>query len=431
MNSQVAKRYACDRCREQKLRCSRNQQDGSTCDRCLRVRVFCVTSSGRLLGRPPLHGNDAARGHVDSNQPSYHPRRGRESWRRGLSIPTVPTTSNPLPSPTASGSDISGTSTIFPHGTTTLMQNIQPDESDYLHDAPSSASFLDASTSQNQFWTDSPNVAELDFGSLGDMAEPLANNPYNSTGNSDDSDSRQSESSSPNADSMAFFTSVIGSISRQLVELKNQSLESWDPHLIQGALFDEESLDFTCSSPMSFNSWENTIQITMRFVLVLQTMVPAQFSNTPPPFSPPTLSMTLTLLSTYIQLGELFNTILARISICLQEGSGKSEPLAPAAPASSRRPSPAQPARLQIMMMIQVFEHQLHSVERVLGLPSDCRLWSRKDAYAGILDQEKSSLLTQAVMGQAQETFRSLKRTIERIQNSLRGSSLSLQNSKR
>lgn len=137
------------------------------------------------------------------------------------------------------------------------------------------------------------------------------------------------------------------------------------------------------------------------------------------------------LLSTYIQLGQLFDTFLTRISNCLQEVPGHSEPLPSGVPAASRRPFPAQGARLHIMMMIQVCEHQLHSVERLMGLPADCRLWSRKDAYPGILDQEESSVLTQAVMGQAQETFRSLKQNIDRIQSSLRSSSLSLQQSTR
>ena len=434
MNSQAAKRYACDRCREQKLRCPRNKPDGSTCDRCLRAGVFCVTSSGRPLGRPPLHANDATRGHVDGNQSSCHAqRRSREQWRRGLSIST---TSNPLqlPTPTASGSDSSEASTLLtrPPAHFDAMFNMRLDESDFPNDAFSSAGLsLDSSTSQPQFWSDSTSVLELDFRNLGDMAEPPPNKSlHSSTGDADDNDSGRSESSTPsaavNGDSMALLISAIGSISRQLAELKKQS---WDPYLIRVALFDGHDPDPPCNGPISFNSWENTLCVTMKFILVLQTMVPAHFSAAPPPCSPPTLPMTLMLLSTYIQLGELFDTILTRISNCLQEGPGHPEPHPQAA---TQRPFPAQPATLHIMMMIQVLEHQLHSVERVMGLPADCRLWSQKDAYAGILGQEESSALTQAVMGQAQETFRSLKQTIDRMQTSLRGSSsLSSKNSTR
>lgn len=310
------------------------------------------------------------------------------------------------------------------------MRNMRLDESDFANDASSSAGFsLDSSSSQPQFCLDSIRVPDLDFGNLGDMAEPQTTSLHNSPGDADDNDSGQSESSmhnaSVNGDSMALLVGVIGNISRQLTELKNQSWESWDPYQMWVGLFDGHDPDFACSSPVGLNCWESTICVTMKFVLVLQTMVPAHFSTDPPPYSPPTLSLTLMLLSTYIQLGQLFDTFLTRISNCLQEAPG------PAMPAASRRPFLAQGASLHIMMMIQVCEHQLHSVERLMGLPADCRLWSREDAYPGILDREESSVLTQAVMGQAQETFRSLKRSIDRIQISLRGSSLPLQNSTR
>lgn len=321
---------------------------------------------------------------------------------------------------------------MFPPANFEAMFNMQLDDTDFPNDASSSAGFsLESSTSQPQFGLDSISVPELDFGSLGDMAEPQNTSLHNSTSDPDDNDSGQSECSTNapvNGDSMAFLIGVIGSISRQLAELKNQSWESWDPYQMRVALFDGHDPDFTCSGPVGLNSWENTLCVTMRFVLVLQTMVPAHFSAAQPPYSPPTLSMTLMLLSTYIQLGQLFDTVLTRISNCLHEHSEPS--LSPTT--ATRRPfPPAQSASLHIMMMIQVFEHQLHAVERLLGLPAECRLWSRKDAYAGILDPEESSALTQAVMGQAHGTFRSLKRNIDRIQVSLRGPSLSLQSSTR
>ncbi|RHZ44285.1 Zn(II)2Cys6 transcription factor domain-containing protein [Aspergillus thermomutatus] len=48
----IAKRFACYRCRDLKLRCPRNFED-EPCERCLRVDAHCVTSSGRPLGRRP------------------------------------------------------------------------------------------------------------------------------------------------------------------------------------------------------------------------------------------------------------------------------------------------------------------------------------------------------------------------------------------
>lgn len=51
-HAQSPKRFACDRCREHKLRCPREDQTGQTCARCLRAGTTCVTSNLRPLGRP-------------------------------------------------------------------------------------------------------------------------------------------------------------------------------------------------------------------------------------------------------------------------------------------------------------------------------------------------------------------------------------------
>ena len=438
MNNREAKRYACDRCREQKLRCPRNQPGDSTCNRCLRLGALCVTSSGRPLGRPSLQVSEGTHGHVHGNQSFYHARRSHTPGRQGLCISTA---SNPFPSPhgypvlAASGSDSSGMSSLFAHppAHSDVMLNMRLDELDFpSHSSSSPGSNLDFSITQPQFSSDSTSGPDLEFGKMGDVAKSLTPGFYNPTGDADDNDSRQSESSmsttSVNSDSMAFLTGIIGNISRQLAELKSQSWESWDSYLTRAALFDGHDPNITCSGPVGLNPLDITLWVTTRFALVLQTMVPPHSSTAPPSCSPPTLSVTLMLLSTYIRVGELFYTILTRINNFLQEVSGLSEPLPSAVPAVAWRQIPVG---LHIIMMIQAFEHQLHTVERLMGLPADHRLWSRRDAYAGILDQEESSVLTKAVMGQVQETFRSLKRTIDSIRFSLRGPSSSLQNSAR
>lgn len=51
-HAQSAKRFACDRCRGQKLRCPREDQTGQSCTRCLRAGAMCIISNLRPLGRP-------------------------------------------------------------------------------------------------------------------------------------------------------------------------------------------------------------------------------------------------------------------------------------------------------------------------------------------------------------------------------------------
>lgn len=49
--SPQAKRSACDRCHDQKLRCTR-PQEGESCVRCQRAGVFCNVSATQQTGRP-------------------------------------------------------------------------------------------------------------------------------------------------------------------------------------------------------------------------------------------------------------------------------------------------------------------------------------------------------------------------------------------
>lgn len=60
----TTKRLACERCRDQKLRCDRGElTDGGlskTCARCLRAGALCVSSNPRPLGRPPASASHAS-----------------------------------------------------------------------------------------------------------------------------------------------------------------------------------------------------------------------------------------------------------------------------------------------------------------------------------------------------------------------------------
>lgn len=48
----TAKRTACDRCRAQRLRCSRTEDSIAPCERCIRTGVSCKTDPAKRLGRP-------------------------------------------------------------------------------------------------------------------------------------------------------------------------------------------------------------------------------------------------------------------------------------------------------------------------------------------------------------------------------------------
>lgn len=92
----IAKRSACDRCREHKLRCLRSQGQGDgPCVRCARAGASCVTGAPRPLGRPPISSNN-----THQQQGSRRPRHSVfVSVTAPRSAPEVSPASVPEPEP--------------------------------------------------------------------------------------------------------------------------------------------------------------------------------------------------------------------------------------------------------------------------------------------------------------------------------------------
>ncbi|EFQ32288.1 uncharacterized protein GLRG_07432 [Colletotrichum graminicola M1.001] len=368
---------------------------------------MCVTSIGRPLGRPPIHANH--RGQVNDAQSLYGARKSRVSTHRGLRV-TMETDPSPT---TQSQRTVPGPSRYFPNNRVSGHANT------------TSAMWLDASNSPTALSaSEDPtippprahshvfselSVPDFDFGDLDDMAEYLNRDLHESTGDVDDRVSGRSGIATPSTssagDTGVYVVGLLGSISHQLAELKDQSWESWNPHLTRNDFHDSKDLDSTGGRDLSI--WNRVLNVTMRFATVLQTV---------PSAPPPALSLNLMLLSTYVQLGELFEIVFTRMSNCLREGSG------PGASAAATAQFLTQPTSIQLMMMTQVFEYQMHTVERLMGLPTEYRIWDHRDgaidAEVGILSQKSTSEIVWAVMGQTRETFQTIRQTINRIKGS-------------
>jgi hypothetical protein len=71
-------------------------------------------------------------------------------------------------------------------------------------------------------------------------------------------------------------------------------------------------------------------------------------------------------------------------------------------------------------MTIRVVEHQLNTLERLIGLPEQYCLVGRKDVSADVIYSHDSSVLAKAVMRQALQTLLSLKKTLDCIQTAVR-----------
>lgn len=537
-----AKRYACDRCRDLKLRCPRNYED-APCDRCLRADARCVTSSGRPLGRPP--GQPESHVGVAVNQASYHPQYKRQrvtgdppatnrarrpvgvpgasaipshspakpmraSYHHHPSVPTNPGPSQfdgmldmqledihgpydlrePSTGSTCLGSHGSGFPATGSGDTSPFFKSPQwcaaaHDSLDGTYTDNRDASHTQSIPNPDEFCDydiGAPDMEQSLYGEAHDSncARPDAPNMSSNCRNGTDTGSMTGR---PNSDWTMPLINALGSISRQLAELRIQACDlSSSP--VGACTFKgiTPNLDFLdtplCDGPSDASSLRTkllgkAVMATMRFVLVLQMMAPSPVDwtgfvgendspgaaedaasrptsgrSSPAPASSANTApqVTLMVLSTYLQLGELFDIILsptiqfldnsANVARAPGEPTGKT-PYAPITPRSSdpQRPSlgtsatgrksptsaqgAARPRTQDILMTIRVVEHQLHTLESLIGLPAQYCLVGRKDVSANVMYRHEASVLAKAVMRQALQTLISLKKTLDCIQTAV------------
>ncbi|KFX98754.1 hypothetical protein V495_06910 [Pseudogymnoascus sp. VKM F-4514 (FW-929)] len=107
-----SRRFACDRCRGQKLRCERTQRhadDMVACKRCVRARAECNTSMSVRMGRPS-HSEKKGRTSPRQSRRSSGPASTASFQSTGLARESVP---RPPEQPAASVSEWDGSSSEF------------------------------------------------------------------------------------------------------------------------------------------------------------------------------------------------------------------------------------------------------------------------------------------------------------------------------
>ncbi|KAJ5318342.1 hypothetical protein N7476_004762 [Penicillium atrosanguineum] len=519
-----AKRYACDRCRDLKLRCPRDFED-APCQRCLRVDARCITSSGRPLGRPPGPAESNIDGPV--NQASYHPQYKRQRFSADPSATNTTTTKVRRVLGASGASGASAVSGFSP--TKSTRPSYHPASNPTNHDAPQFENMLDMQLEdiQEQYdllgpcafptsdpgdpaaffeppqWSamarDSlddtysnnrdatqpqgmPNLDEVcDYGvGAPDMEPMLDDELYKNKSNHARPGTAGTSSNSrhgfdtcptpgrPNSDWTMPLINALGGVSRQIEELRMQArdlvsspvgactFEGITPSL---GFLDTPPDDGPSDSPsLRTKLLGKAVIATMRFILVLQMMAPSPVDWTgfvgdddssgaaDEARSPPapgssvnaTPQVTLMVLSTYLLLVELFDIILsptvpfldksARVALDTGEVAEKTAytPLSPT-PSGPQRPSRSptsahgivRPRNQDILMTIRIVEHQLHSLEKVMGLPAQYRLVGRKNEKTNVMCCHEASVLAKAVMQQALQTLLSLKKTLDCIQNTV------------
>ncbi|KAL2848897.1 hypothetical protein BJY01DRAFT_211226 [Aspergillus pseudoustus] len=285
---QPAKRFACDRCREHKLRCPREDQTGPSCARCVRAGTACVTSNLRPLGRParkitPRVGTERKRrqSEIESGQSSLDcdldMLYGLNAAGNPLS-PFSPAENDPPESgaePAATAPEDSRGSALDTPGPG--LFRLDPVFLSGLTEMPDDFLGSESSNGQNQFWISSLN--DTIFQSPGDgentptqpyhISNPHSQNAVNGPSQNPDSNSSAvpdrsdaAQKATSSTDSIQRLSVLAASLSEQLGRIRSTP---WSVTLVSIVCANQENE--TANNPLG-----EVLQSTSGFMHILQAI---------------------------------------------------------------------------------------------------------------------------------------------------------------
>ncbi|KAK3385621.1 hypothetical protein B0H63DRAFT_185447 [Podospora didyma] len=441
------KRYACDRCRDQKLRCPRTDQNTSEpCARCQRAGAICVTSSTRPLGRP-RNARSSRNLHLDPSARIRRPSPATTTTSRAVTKASDAATSS-LPSVAPSPSSISTPPTPWPGSTNGDIDLSYPD---IFGNDPNTTLFPDPAESwdagmNSLFDLQSPhgninNDGNLLFpsptppGIMMGMQDALApstclhrRHPTPPPITSNSSSLTVVNSTYPNIAPPVSPTDTLLSLSRLNGDITQQiSLINTFPWSSASSVSDSECAKVIQS--MGGNPLAQAQQSAARFVDILRSLL-----ATPPPPLPtessavseqPTTTLLSTptyllVLSSYVQLMHLYDTMFVHVCQILKDLPRSTiEDYLPVG--ADFAGLPAMPGSLYAKIVIQIVEHQLESVEALMGLPAEHRICGRASRSRGIFSghQDAEGLLG-AVLGSQESTTAMDKVPMESLRENMK-----------
>ncbi|KLJ07765.1 hypothetical protein EMPG_16760 [Blastomyces silverae] len=427
----VAKRSACDRCREHKLRCSRSQSlENEPCVRCVRADASCVTGAPRPLGRPPTRPNNTHQ-QRGSRRPRHSvfvsvtaPRSAPEVSPASVPDPEPKAATEPsqeLASPSTRGSGsfesfhdplavdselysmffdqgVSGSQTPdavvdaldlgFPNDTVALSN---------LANGPNPGAFtmeadLHGLHGREQPVSKSlpalPSTNTLDF--CVDPAFQLQSLPRNAL----DIANRLSEPSFSSSSVLARLARLNEGIAHQLSRMDTFVLGIPPPNLIHSCV--DKVVDMQVNPIL--RALESTSELA---AIVKQIISPIQDHGSSPLNTP----VVLMCLSGHIQLLQIYDSIFFRVYRFLRglhDILGFFENLPGFTHISGLPPVKGD---LYIKIVVQVAQHNISSVERVMGLPAELCLSAQRKLSKSLLGYVDSRAPFQSIMDQACSPF--------------------------
>ncbi|PWY82163.1 hypothetical protein BO70DRAFT_396461 [Aspergillus heteromorphus CBS 117.55] len=429
-----AKRYACDRCRSHKLRCPReNPSVQQSCTRCIRAGAVCVTSDAKPLGRPS-RGDPRPLPPAPASHAARHP--SPPVPRRPQSV-DMSTSQHPTPA--------------WDHGLYPWSQSTFPslpplDDTPMLDGQmalsfPPMATYTPALTSPVA-WVDPVEFQNLTSESTRETypkEEMAIIQPRDRT------------------EAVQRLTSLSGSLNALIDHLNTFS---WDTVLARIAC--PSPPDGTTSDSQR-NPFNEALKDTAEFVVILQALHQGPSTPSPhpeqrgvsprgpqetstistpntgsghsnmsrggnqpriPPLSTPIILM---VIACHMQILQMYDFIFSQSQVTLQ--AMPEEDIAGFRMLDGLQLAgiPLSQGHLQLKILIQVIEHQLHQIERLMGLPVEYRVAGRNQSYPGLLSSSESLDLLRASMSQTEgghgksgmQSILSLKESMRKVQQML------------
>ena len=386
----IAKRSACDRCREHKLRCSRSQgrSDHEPCIRCVRARTSCVTGAPRIVGRPRI--TDCLDTHAPEISASPVSDSGLESAAEAVSSSTE---HGPVNFSHLLAIDSDMTDMFFDEELNTPIRNPGCHDGTIclpeLIDSPSQQSYNTRAIGLSNDMHHQPEISSLAM----NIFDPPLNDdlqiqhlPYNAFDNT----SRSPSSLLGPDNVLNRLARLNNDLACQLPQLDSTAWQIPTTALVQTCV---DKIHDKQSNPLA-----SVLEKTSEFATILKQIIsPIQDHGT----TPLTMPAVLMCLSSHIQLLQIFNSIFAEFVPLLSripDIIGFFE----AAPGISHVGGlPPVKGHLYLKIVVQIIEHEVATVERLIGLPPELCLSGHRALTNSLFSLVDSPGLLQAAMTQA------------------------------
>jgi hypothetical protein len=420
MSVHLAKRVACDRCREHKVRCSRQAQSRDPCTRCARAGASCLVSSAKPLGRPRTVFSGQTQIEKDSGTKN-------DSLNTSISVAIDHNQTVPCHQPLWPTSEHSPNEFARSHNQDLFNDDILSwsplahDDLSFVTQQISHYPLTNQMLSGTQAQGDTPtpsshyfncaNPAWAEAGSQRNTEAPL--------GHDQDSANRDSENT------VLWLARLSGEMNHHISAIDDLSL-------------DAESMRKACMEKIRQSTFTSPLVPMLRstadFVACVRRLRDARWasnsSHSPPdqtrPVTPlpadPSHSLDtatlLLLLSTYFQHIQLYSAIFNRSYIAMRDMIPQyTLDLCKALPGLQIGEFPIEQIQLRYKIVIQTIAHQLEQIERYMGFPATYRMSGERedaehDEYRGIFDDDPAaSALLDAAMKHFQDSERDISRS--------------------